>query len=142
MIPEFFTQQMGKVTRVFGKEHYPEPRMKTIWIAVKDLSEEWFEKLVNSMITQLRQAPLPIEFMEAARKERRKGQDTWSLMEQDEYKRRYQHIFTEEDRAEFFEVLRKLGTGEMSPAEGKQYAAVVQSTIDEHKKGCAICARL
>ena len=130
---EFYRMQMAKLSRVFGDKHYSAERVKTIWNSVHNLSDQWFENLVNSMIVTQRQPPLPIEFMEAAKRERRKTQDRWEQMDSDKWRKQNHNIFTDEERAEFFSVIRKILNKEMTVEDGCSYAAIVQKTIDDWK---------
>ncbi len=130
---DHFRAQMGKVARVFGEKYYTADRSKTIWNAVEHLSEAWFENLVNSMITTQRNAPLPIEFMEAAKRERRKHTSDCHQPDIVEWKKKHHAIFTDAERAEFFSVIRKILNGEMTAQQGHEYAAIVRKVIEEWK---------
>jgi hypothetical protein len=70
MTPEHFGAQMNRLSETFGKTAFNRERSQLIWVAVKDLTPDWFKSVVDNMIGTLRQAPLVPDFVEAARFER------------------------------------------------------------------------
>lgn len=66
---EFFGQ-LERLEKTFGKNHFSSERADMIYVAVRDMDYEWFKRLCNKMISSLRQAPMPNDFIEAAQRER------------------------------------------------------------------------
>lgn len=72
MTEEQFNTQMTRLAGVFGKSHYQnDQRMEMIWQTVKSLEYFDFISVVDSMIGNMRKAPLPIDFAEAIKSKRR-----------------------------------------------------------------------
>ena len=69
MNPQRFANQINRLAKQFSSA-FSEERVKLIWREVGQLSDEWFETLVDRFIGDLRQAPLLPDFREAASIER------------------------------------------------------------------------
>lgn len=65
-----FRYQMNRLAETFGANHYKSERVRMIWQAIKDLSDHWLEKTVDSFIGYQRHAPLLEEFSGEISKER------------------------------------------------------------------------
>ena len=61
----------GALQISFRRKKYSDEQHKIIWANVKDLTEPEFTKIVTSVISSFRNAPLPIDYIEMAKKERR-----------------------------------------------------------------------
>lgn len=69
-----FQQQMGRIESQFGK--YGVERASLLWREVKDFSPKWFEQVVDRLLGECRQTPLPAEFREDISRERER---IWKL---------------------------------------------------------------
>lgn len=105
---------------------FPEERLRLIKITVGDQESLWFEKLVNSMIANNRQAPLPQEFIEAVNMEGRKRY----LEAQPQYKE-FKSIFSDEEKKEMFKFLKLIGEGKINQEDAAKYAEVIASALYE-----------
>ena len=81
MTDQEFTSQMNRLAETYSKGAFSNERVKLIWAAVKDLPSAWLAKTVSEMISSLRQAPMPPDFVEAARAERAR---TWEKQKHSE----------------------------------------------------------
>lgn len=70
MIPKEYNEQVDRLKRTFGEKHFPADRYNLIWVATKEFPVEWFSRLVDQMIAGMRQAPMPADFIEAAREQK------------------------------------------------------------------------
>lgn len=70
MTEQEFTIQMNRLAETFGKSAYSSERVKLIWSAVRDFSQQWWGSTVNYFIGYQKQAPLMSEIGEAVGKER------------------------------------------------------------------------
>lgn len=67
-----FDQQMSRITNTFGEGRvYSRDRIAQIWKTVCDLSGYQFARIVDNFLSSFRQSPLPKDFADAARAERR-----------------------------------------------------------------------
>ena len=73
MHPAGFKTQMKRLVGVWGQRHFNEERMTRIWQMVESISEDDFSKTVDTMLDNLRYAPLPKDFQEATRSFKRYG---------------------------------------------------------------------
>lgn len=71
MTAEFFQRQMERLSNVFGGAYKTE-RTQLIWKEMAALPEDAFERVVNKLIGECRQAPMIQDFREAASVEREK----------------------------------------------------------------------
>ena len=75
MIEQKFASQINRLVETFGKAPYGNERVKLVWMGIRDLPDDWFERTVTEMISSQRQAPLVPDFIEAARTERFKAHE-------------------------------------------------------------------
>jgi hypothetical protein len=75
MTSQEFQIEMGRLVSTFGKQHYPEERVKLIWREVGNLTGNAFANMVEGLISECRQAPLIPEIREKAAKVRERA---WS----------------------------------------------------------------
>lgn len=66
-----FQEQMQRCIGIWGKSHFNENRVGRIWHIVKSLSARDFEGIVDTMLDNMRYAPLPKDFQDASRSKRR-----------------------------------------------------------------------
>lgn len=74
MTESFFQMQLRRLTTNWPNTYNSE-RSALLWREVKDFSDEWFARLVDRFIGELRQPPLMPEFREAISAERERN---WS----------------------------------------------------------------
>jgi hypothetical protein len=65
-----FQNQMQRLIEQFGKNAYSQGRAELVWREVKDLQPRWWERTVDHLLGECRQAPLMPEFRDAISKER------------------------------------------------------------------------
>jgi hypothetical protein len=66
-----FDRQLKKIRDAYPTGLYDETRIELIWNAVQNIDEEELAKIVNHMISAMRQAPIPLDFIEAVKSSRR-----------------------------------------------------------------------
>lgn len=139
MTMELFSKQIARLVSTFGPRLYPDERVTTIWKAVNDLTDEWFEKTVTDFIANNRFGPLPAEFMTAADDERKNGfAKRFPLY--GEINPHEESIFSRDEIHEFFTALRAIQAKRLTPGQADEYAAMVQKLIWQKKsKMCRIC---
>lgn len=74
-----FNLQMGRLFSLFGEKSFSNERLKMIWNFTSDLSANSFERIIDHMISNFRQTPLPKDFKEAAVGERNNFADLRSV---------------------------------------------------------------
>lgn len=67
-----FTGQFNRLIETYGKKAFPEERNKLIWKQLADMDADWFTRLVDKMIGDLRHAPMLADFRDAANRERKR----------------------------------------------------------------------
>lgn len=70
-----FNAQMGRLYSLFGEKAFSNERLKLIWNFTSDLDDNSFEHIVDHMVSNFRQIPLPKDFKEAAIAERNSKAD-------------------------------------------------------------------
>lgn len=70
---EDFVPQMNRLMTTFGKAHYPSERLDLIWKEVGSLESADFNRIVDYLISELRQAPLLPEIREQAARARERA---------------------------------------------------------------------
>jgi hypothetical protein len=75
---DFFKTQINRLVTTYGDKAFSGPRIDLIWKVCHELSDDWFETLVNGFLLKSRNAPLPSEFIDAAviAKEKNKTRST------------------------------------------------------------------
>lgn len=66
-----FMAHFDRLKENWGKNNFSPEKVAIIWKAVRDLEVEWFSRLVDRMVATVRQAPMPVDFMEAAMREKK-----------------------------------------------------------------------
>lgn len=79
MTQEEFVHQMKRFDSVFGQKSYPWERLELIKRHVIDLPPYNFSRIVDHLLSTMRQAPLPKDFKEAAYAERKQMEDLRSV---------------------------------------------------------------
>jgi hypothetical protein len=74
-----FIGQMKRLTDAFGEKPFDRGRMELISRHVRDLSAYSFTRIVDHLLSNFRQAPLPKDFKEAAMAERNNWHDLRSV---------------------------------------------------------------
>jgi hypothetical protein len=74
-----FLFQMQRLISAFGEKSFDRGRMELISRHVRDLSPHSFSRIVDHLLSNFRQAPLPKDFAEAARGERNHASDLRSV---------------------------------------------------------------
>ena len=67
---EQFQVQLNRLVECFGKSAYGTERCALVWRAVDGQSIEWFKRTVDGFISSSRQAPMVVDFKDAAAEER------------------------------------------------------------------------
>ena len=62
-----FKEQIKRLMNVWGQRHFNESRLNRIWLTVQHVSYSDFEKVVDTMLDNMRYAPLPKDFQDATR---------------------------------------------------------------------------
>lgn len=71
-----FEIQLARLRQTFGKNAYDAaPRIEMIWDLVSDLTGAQFKSVADHFVSSSRHAPLPTDFKEAARAERKRAFD-------------------------------------------------------------------
>jgi hypothetical protein len=70
MTREDFVKHINRLSETFGKSHYAAERVRMLWQQVSDFDAVWLERVVDGMISSMRQAPLPSDFSEGISIER------------------------------------------------------------------------
>lgn len=65
-----FNRELNRLKDCFGDKNYSDERVKILWSEVKDLTGDWFIRVINFFIGNQRQPPLIGEFREEIAKER------------------------------------------------------------------------
>lgn len=68
---DFFENQITRLKDSFGEKFFSEERKKMIWNWTKDLYQNELDKIVSYFISESKLPPLPVNFKEAASKEKK-----------------------------------------------------------------------
>lgn len=79
MTEDEFIYQMKRLENEFSSKHFGYERLNRIKQCVMDLTPYGFSRVIDHMIDNFRQAPLPKDFREAARAERNAYADLRSI---------------------------------------------------------------
>lgn len=141
---EEFTEQMGRIASVFGKNAYADERIKLIWREVKDLSPEWMAKTADHFIGEERQAPLLPQFRLAIAEERER---LWAI-EKKKHAQEAQKFFHssyqgDDVRAVCQTIVKKVNQG-MSDTEFASFVKMLSNVADSSPKAspnreCKMC---
>lgn len=139
--PKIFNEQIIRLRGCFGDRAYPDDRAKVIWDEVKFLNNDWLKKTVDKFIGELRQAPLLIEFREAASRER----NLRHAVDKGEYSQGAQEFFSgsmhpEETKSLFAAVVSRLN-GTLSQEKWDEHKEIVKNMVasSSQKKRCPWC---
>lgn len=67
-----FARHFDRLIQTFGARAFPEERNKLIWQQLCDMDDDWFGRLVDKMIGDLRQPPMLPDFRDSANRERKR----------------------------------------------------------------------
>jgi hypothetical protein len=129
-----FDTQIERLKETFGDRFYSDSRKALIWSFVKDMTDNWLQSLVNKFLSSAKNPPLPIEFQDAVRSEREKSQPGLRFPTLNEIHPSENSIFSKEDIAEIFEMIRKRLRGEISCAQLEQYGRMIEDLVKESEK--------
>lgn len=73
MTEQEFQRDMGRLIEQFGKPVYSQARVALIWREVRDMTSFWWERTVDRLIGECRQAPLVPEVREEVSRERERN---------------------------------------------------------------------
>lgn len=124
-----FNSQMERLKHTWPHpNNWSSERVKLIWVAVHQRSAYWFEKLITGMIATSRQCPVPQDFIEAERVESRRSV-VYTMP--DHLKPMANSIFTEQERQEFFKVMKDAVAGKISRKEAQAYAEMIYAALKQ-----------
>lgn len=135
MTREEFTDQIKRLKDTWPSS-FPDEKVKVIWTSVYQHDNKWFSKTVTDMITNNRQAPLPTEFMHAANLHER--YELFRFPTANEIKPIEGSVFSKNDIAEIFSIMRKRLEGKITSRELEEYGKMIQSAVDL-KPRCLQC---
>lgn len=131
MTKEEFTAQAARLKSTWPTS-FPDEKLKLIWTATYQLEIKWFERLVTDLIANNRQAPLPIEFVNAANIKRR--QDVLRFPYRNEIRPHESSIFSKEETSEIFSMIRKRLSGQITYQELEQYEKMIKGTVENQNE--------
>ena len=120
-----FNQQIDRLKDAWPSS-FASQKIKLIWNAVGELPIKWFEKLVTDILSNNRQAPLPVEFITATSIKRKA--DYGGIPGISEIHPSENSIFSKKDIAEIFSMMKKRLNGEISYKELDQYSKMFNHT--------------
>jgi hypothetical protein len=137
MTREEFNSQAERLKATWPTS-FPDEKIKLIWTATYQLEISWFRKLVTDMIANNRQAPLPAEFITAANQRHKREYFDGIPTNAEKIHPSKNSIFSKEDIAEIFGMIKKRMTGEISFKELEEYGKMIELAV-KNKKDCALC---
>lgn len=138
MQPANFQRGMDRLSETFGA--YKRERMQLIWLEVKDVPDEWFEKLCSELIGSERQAPLIDRFREEVAKLR---EQSWRQQKQvyKEEAKVWSSRFGAEDLQMICGAIRRRMSGGMPDADWHSFLKLLKITATECQKfSCERCS--
>lgn len=109
-----FTKQIDRLAQTYGKNAYGEERVLLVWKEVKDLSDQWIEKVIDGFIGECRQAPLMTEFREQISKERERLWRIEKAKNAQDAKDFFAGTYQDEDKATICQYIKKRLNGKVS----------------------------
>src|SRR3990172_3953910 len=103
-----YQKQISRLAEAFGDKHMTSEKARVLWESIKTMSDQWFSETVTKFIANSRYSPLPLDFIEEM-----------ELYKKNNYMRMHlpnsaaeihpskNSIFSKEDIAEMFNVMRK-----------------------------------
>lgn len=132
MTRDEFNPQMDRLKSTWPNS-WPDEKVKLIWITVNIQEVKWFINLVNKLIANSRQAPLPADFIEAASIQDRKiyanGSDKF-MTGAEESK------LSAEESKEFFTHLKDVARGKYSKTQVKSIQEYMETVL--HSRGVSV----
>lgn len=130
MTREEFQVQIARLQNTWPHpSNWSDEKLKLIWAAVHGKSVLWLEKVVTSMIASNKSAPTPAQFIEAERASSRR--DLPFVAQAAFQKTDFVSVFTDEERGEFWKVLRAVMDNKISKDEAVQYSKMVYEILLE-----------
>lgn len=127
-----FEKEMKRVLDTFGERFFPEERVKMIWSFSKDMESKNFKNVIDTIIAEwpINRPPVPADFMKQVEEEKKRF---WNVpiseWKNDFVERPQDSIFSKEDIAEFFNVIRAIISGKVSKADQKKYVEMTMTSI-------------
>lgn len=110
---------------------FPVEKVKLIWDKTKDLSNKFMRDSTEYFLANNKASPLPVDFIELARIERKSGYSNGGFPTRSSQIHPSENsIFSKEDIAEMFMMMRKRLNGEITYEELEQYGKVIQAAVD------------
>ncbi|CAK9250661.1 unnamed protein product [Sphagnum jensenii] len=107
------------------------PRIDMIWNRLQDLDDDFMNKSTDTFLASFKFPPLPADFFELARLERNSPYRKFGIpTEPEQIHPSENSIFSKEDIAEMFSMMKKRLNGEISYMELEQYGKMIQSAVD------------
>jgi len=102
-----------------------------IWNRLQDLDDDFMNKSTDTFLASFKFPPLPADFFELARLERNSPYRKFGIpTEPEQIHPSENSIFSKEDIAEMFSMMKKRLNGEISYMELEQYGKMIQSAVD------------
>lgn len=128
-----FGKEIERIKRTFGDKYYPQDRIDLIWLGVKDFSAHWFKYFIDQLISTSRQAPMVVDFIEAAKAERErmwrdsKSREAFSFD-------KWLTNFSREDEVMFSQTIIKRLRGEINDADGDNFQRMLDELAQNEKQ--------
>jgi hypothetical protein len=140
MTHSVFLSEIQKLVNSFGKTQYSQDRIDIIWVAVQDLSDDWFKLVVRGMLLTERQAPLPSAIVSLAERERLTL--NWSAhqaeQENQEDLELKNSIYTDEDRKMFLKTITDRIQGKVSDDDWAAFNSLIKNPPSQTRV-CKYC---
>jgi hypothetical protein len=135
-----FKNQINRLAETFGANVYKPERIKMIWNDVKDLSPEWFARVVDELIGSSRQPPLVPEFREAVSRERER---LWAIEKKqhaNEATKFFHSKFSTEDKRWAVQQILRRVVGNMTDHDfGLFLGGLADGADDAQPVDCGLC---
>lgn len=136
-----YQQQMGRMIEVFGKNAYPRERIELIWKELKDFSDPWFTKIIDSFIGNLRLPPLVSEFCLEAAKERERQSDIRKREHKQDAKDFWRGTYQLEEVRDICQKIIQRMEGKTSDEDYQKFKGLLEETAQQTSpRECAKCS--
>lgn len=126
MNKETWTSKVSLLQKTFGENKYNDARVSIIWNDVKDLSDYWLKRIVDQAVKNYKD----IQWGEEISKERER---VWDNQKKEPFAPKQWNnshsIFSKEEIAQHFQVMRDAATGKIAPQQARQYASVLREAL-------------
>lgn len=122
-----FLKDMARLTDRFGTKRYPREVCQEIWNECAEHSSHWFSNLITRFISTKSIGPLAIEFKQSSLSEKKRkqaGNTSSSRPHPSETS-----VFSLEERAEMFEIMKRAANGIISREDALKYAEMVEASL-------------